>query len=301
MAQTIDDIDFQARQGSVAAIIQILNARFADANIRTRAVLDQGILQLLCEAPTAEQLPQSEVVERVRTNLEAISPRGISRVNINGRIVKEQQLLWLDEIKRDPLKELLWSELITLKTPNPVARLWRDLRSPRQRSVYVDVPSRKTKAGKIAFWRGLIGGASLCLLALIAAWGMKDWLGSRLNSQATNPDETVTAATPQPTATAFPAEAPPLSADAPDPFTQAVRLAERAAQDGQTASTAADWLDLASRWQRASDLMAQIPADDPRYPTAQSRVETYRQNSKTALAVADQVESEEATQEATQE
>ncbi|NJL45014.1 MAG: hypothetical protein HC922_03255 [Leptolyngbyaceae cyanobacterium SM2_3_12] len=35
MHSTINDIDLQARQGSIAAIIQILNEHFSDANIRT--------------------------------------------------------------------------------------------------------------------------------------------------------------------------------------------------------------------------------------------------------------------------
>ncbi|PSN19735.1 hypothetical protein C7271_05805, partial [filamentous cyanobacterium CCP5] len=117
MTQAINDIDWQARQGSVAAIIQILNEHFSDCQVRTRAVLDQGVLQLLCEAPTPQQMPQNEVVGRVKTVLENVCPRGIYRVNVNGRIVNEQQLLWLDAIRRDPEHQLLWSELITLKTP----------------------------------------------------------------------------------------------------------------------------------------------------------------------------------------
>ena len=107
----------QARQGSVAAIIQVLNERLSDSGIRTRAVVADGTLQLLCEAVTPEQLEKSTVVERVRSELEAISPQRIKRVKINSRIVKEAQLLWLEEISRNPEKSLLWSEVIVLKRP----------------------------------------------------------------------------------------------------------------------------------------------------------------------------------------
>ena len=69
----------QARQGSVAAIIQILNERLADAGIRTRAVVDGGVLQVLCEAPSKEHLDQSTIVDRVRQILESISPQRISK------------------------------------------------------------------------------------------------------------------------------------------------------------------------------------------------------------------------------
>lgn len=278
--QAIDDIYQQARQGSVAAIIQILNERMADSSIRTRAVIDQGALQLLCEAPSAENLPQEEVVNRVKGLLEGMSPRNISKVNVYGRLVQEQQLLWLEEIRRDPQKQLLWSELITLKQPNPLVRFWQDVRSPRQRGPYLDVPNRKKDAGSSAFWRGLIGGASLCLFLLLLAWALKDWIGL----------EELTPWSPVATQGKPPSTPTPQKQD---PFAQAVRLAQQAAKDGQTATTAAEWLDLAARWQRASDLMAEVPATDERYKTAQERVTAYKQNSVMALQESEQVKAQE--------
>lgn len=273
---SIDDLYFQARQGSIAAIIQVLNDKLADSNIRTRAVLDQGILQLLCEAPTPEQLPQDKVVSRVKTLLEGMSPRSISKVNINGRIVQEQQLLWLDEIKRDPETQLLWSELVTLKRPNPVARLWQDVRSPRQRGPYLDVPNSKPASG--GFWRGLVGGVSLCVFLVLLGWVLKDWLGLEdLPLFNASTEE-------QPA----PVDAPPP--ETLDPFVQAVRIAQQAADDGQSATTAAQWLDLAARWQRASELMADVPPTDARYGTAQQRVTAYQQNSAAALQRSEQLQ-----------
>jgi hypothetical protein len=272
MNPTIDDIDLQARQGSVAAIIQLLNEHFADDGIRTRAIQDSGILQLLVEAPTADALPQEAVVDEVRHVLESISPRGISRVNINSRIVQEQQLLWLDEIKRDPAKNLLWAEPITLKRPNPVARLWRDLRAPRQRNPFLDdVYQKKPVSSRSAFWRGLIGGASLALLLLMVGWVTKDWLGVDLNLRSLGSAQSTD--DPAPTGQ--------------DPFVLAVRIAQQSVEDGKTATTAADWLDLAVRWQRASDLMAEVPPEDDRYPIAKDRVQTYAANKVMALEEAE--------------
>jgi len=108
MVAPVDNIAIQARQGSVAAIIQVLNEKLAEIGVRTRAVFTDGVLQLLCEAPKVDQLEQSTLVERIRQILEGISPRYIRRVNINTRIVREQQLLWLEEISRDPENQLLW-------------------------------------------------------------------------------------------------------------------------------------------------------------------------------------------------
>ncbi len=277
MHPTIDDIDFQARQGSVAAIIQILNEHFAEEGIRTRAIQDSGILQLLVEAPSADALPREAVVDQVRHILETISPRGISRVNINSRIVQEQQLLWLDEIKRDPENSLLWSEPIVLKRPNPAARLWRDLRAPRQRNPFLDdVYKKKPTSSRNAFWRGIIGGASLALLLLLVGWATKDWLGVDLRLGAQNDSSDAAEPTPAPAA--------PVGQD---PFVLAVRIAQQSVEDGKSATTAAQWLDLAVRWQRAADLMAEVPPEDERYPIAQDRVQTYSANKAMALMEAE--------------
>ncbi|MEM8604177.1 MAG: hypothetical protein AAGF24_10125 [Cyanobacteria bacterium P01_H01_bin.121] len=67
-----------------------------------------------------------------------------------------------------------------------------------------------------------------------------------------------------------------------DPFGEAVRIAERAAVGGQRANTPREWLTLAVHWQAASDLMAQVPAGDPRYLVAQDRVYVYIGNSQVA-------------------
>lgn len=282
MPSTIDDIDLQARQGSVAAIIQLLNEHFAQDGIRTRAVQDNGVLQLLVEAATAEQLPQATVVDQVKTVLESISPKGITKVNINSRIVQEQQLLWLDEIKRDPENSLLWAEPVTLKRPNPLVRLWQDARAPRQRAPFLeDVPNPKSVASRSAFWRGLIGGASLALLLLIVGWATKDWLRASLGGLSPGNTDAPTAP-----------EAPAIPADQ-DPFVLAVRIAQQAVEDGTSATTTADWLDLAVRWQRASDLMADVPPEDERYPIAQDRIAVYASNKARALEEAERTQAAE--------
>ncbi len=273
MTPSIDDIATQARQGSVAAIIQILNDKLANDGIRTRAVFDQGVLQLLCEAATVEQLEQPVVVERVRQILEHISPHNVSKVNVNSRIVREQQLLWLDEIKQDPEGQLLWSELLLLKRPKFFKRLMTGRRPRPRRSTVPGAPSvrRSRQQRSSVVLRGLVGGLSLLVFLALVGWGARDWLSQRgANDTATEPSPET--------------EQPTEPTTQVDPFVQAVRIAEQAARDGQDATSATEWLDLANRWQRASDLMAQVSEDDDRYPTAQARVESYQTNSELALA-----------------
>ncbi|MEL6382793.1 MAG: hypothetical protein AAFQ89_10035, partial [Cyanobacteria bacterium J06626_18] len=238
--------------------------------------------QLLCEAPTAEQLPQSEIVSRVQNILESLSPRHIRKVNINSRIVREQQLLWLEEITRDPDGQLLWSELITLKQPNPLTRFWQDIRQTKAKKEIVVTDSKRDKLRQKFFWRGLVGGASLCLLLVLVGWTLKHRLGISW-TQAQPPTETV----PE-------VESPPVSPTPPqDTFAQAVRLAQQTAQSGQTAETPAEWLELAAQWQRASDLMAEVPPTDDRYNLAQDRVAVYQQYSDQALAQAENLQQTE--------
>ncbi len=275
MVDPINDIIRQARQGSVAAIIQVLNDKLADAGVRTRAMFDQGILQVLCEAAKPEQLEQAVLVPQVRQILELLQPRSVRRVNINSRIVREQQLLWLEEINRDPNNQLLWSEEITLAKLSLIQRLAQD-RQPSKPSSLISSASPRVRREKKLFWRGLVGGASLSLFLLLLGAALYQWLKP---NAATVGNQASPAASAQPSPVQ---PAPPKS----DPFAEAVRLAEQTVGAGQSAQTAAAWLEVASRWQRASDLMAQIPATDPRYPTAQDRVQRYRQNSEAAQAKA---------------
>jgi hypothetical protein len=308
MVDPMDDIARQARQGSVSAVIQILNEKLADSGIRTRAIFEQGVLQLLCEAPKPEQLDRPQLVPHVQKILESLQPRNIRRVNINSRIVREQQLLWLDEIHRDPDGQLLWSEEIILAQPNFLQRLKQDRKDEKnapKSNAPKGSPVRLAREKRV-FWRGLLGGTSLSLFLLLVGWALQTWLGPKFAGQNTAPSPIaekpsvkpsvppVSPAIVEPVAVspvkASPAAVAQPSAAAPaeDSFTQAVRLAEDSARLGQTAKTSADWTDLAARWQRASDLMGEVPATDKRYKVAQDRVDRYRQNSAAAKQKVDQ-------------
>jgi len=279
MSSTINDINLQAHQGSIAAIIQLLNNHFAESGIRTRAVQDHGVLQLLVEAPTADQLEQKSVVSEVQQVLESVSPRGISKVNINGRIVQEQQLLWLEDIKRDPKRNLLWFERVTLRRPNPLRRLWQDLNQPRQPQLFRESPTA-SPASRAAFWRGLVGGASLVLLLLLVGWTTKDWLRYSLNFKFPFRGDSLSTSQSEP-------DGPVVPSPQQDPFVMAVRIAQQSVEDGRSSTTADQWLELAMHWQRAADLMAQVPANDSRYAVAQDRIAVYSANKQRALQEAD--------------
>ncbi len=272
-----DDIFNQAASGSVAAIVQVLNQRLADRGVRTRAMVDAGWLQLLCESVQRSALDRDTLIDQVRDILEDIDPAKIRRVQINSRLAREQQLLWLDDIRRQP-KQLLWSEPIRLRRSNPFRRLWKSHGQRRQRRVMPiarsrpSVPSRRSSG----FGGGIAIGLAIALLAGLAyrQWSVMDF-GATDDSPVNVPE----AADPS---TVSINEAPTDPAPIADPFAAAVTLATQAAIDGQTATSASEWLDLSARWQRAAELMDQLPEDDPRFNTASERAALYRQNSAIA-------------------
>ncbi|MEG4421555.1 hypothetical protein QUA70_23645 [Microcoleus sp. LAD1_D5] len=284
MANPIDDIARQAREGSVASIIQILNDELAQIGVRARAVFADGVLQLLCEAATPQLLEESSLVDRVREILERISPHNIRRVNINSRLVREHQLLWLEEISRDPENQLLWSQEIKLRKPNLFKRLAtahheRQAVAGKRALPRIAIPRSMQQPRQ--FQRGIVGGISLTVLLIAAAAAIHKGLNS--------PVPNSTQATTQAVATTPPSEAKPalkISKEtvnsAVDSFAQAVRVAEQAATEGKTAQSREDWLVVAAKWQQASDLMAAVPSKHPRYTTALNRTALYRQNSDKA-------------------
>ena len=285
MANPIDDIARQAREGSVASIIQILNDELAQIGVRARAVFADGVLQLLCEAATPQLLEESSLVDRVRDILERISPRNIRRVNINSRLVREHQLLWLEEISRDPENQLLWSQEIKLRKPNLFKRLALSKHHERQdladKRALPRMAIPRSMQQPRQFQRGIVGGISLTVLLLGAAAAIHKVLNSQVPKSTQASTQAVATA---PSSVAKPALK--ISKDtvssAVDSFAQAVRVAEQAATEGKTAQSREDWLILATKWQQASDLMAAVPSKHPRYTTAQNRMALYRQNSDRA-------------------
>ncbi len=284
----------QAKNGSVTAVIQVLNDKLADSGIRTRAFLqDNGLLQLLCEAPTSDQLIEPDVIQLIKQILEDISPAKIRRVKISSRLVDEQQLLWLEEITRYPEK-LLWSKEITLKKPNIIKVLiqnWQknDAKAIAKTMIVYHSPSlplaiREKQRRK--FKKLILLSMSGVIIILLGA-GIFFILRLRQAKTTTLPPTnaiiqktsktTIPQPPPNPTVKPLPNNSPKL-----DPFVQAVRLAEKTVTISKTAQTKTQWLEIAATWQKASDFMDQIPSTDKRYKLAQDRRDLYRKFSDNA-------------------
>ncbi|MEA5554802.1 hypothetical protein VB713_28155 [Anabaena cylindrica UHCC 0172] len=300
MVDRINDIAWQAHQGSVAAIIQLLNEKLVMSGVRTRAIFADGVLQLLCEAATVEQLEQSTLVQRIQHILDSTAPRNIRKVNINSRIVREEQLLWLEEINRDRENQLLWSEEITLVQPGIIKQLIQDLTAayaesgkpilPKGQSLLSTPYKYQTSTKKV-----IVGAAGLCTVLLVA-WLINFLMGSQIKSliplnispSLKTENELKSQVSPDAANKSLPKSSNDSLAE---PFADAVRLANQASAAGKTATTATQWLELAAKWQRASDLMSQVPSNHSRYQEAQIRTKLYKKYSETAQQEAEKIKS----------
>jgi hypothetical protein len=284
IANPANDIFRQAHQGSVAAIIQVLNDKLADSGVRTRAIFASGVLQLLCEAPTPEQLDQTYLIERIRKTLESISPRNIRRVNINSRIVREQQLLWLEEIHRDPDGQVLWSKEISLKRQNIFRRSLEEWQEAFANKDDFRKPlSAQAAREKRQFARGVLGGLGLSAAVLATGWGVYSWQTGALQiAGLSNLSTNLSKGSSAELAGATPKELPQAKLSQ-DPFAVAVRLAEKASATGRNAQTPQQKQEIANMWDKASNLMASVPASDKRHAIAQDRTVLYRKYKDSTL------------------
>ena len=299
----INDIAWQAHQGSVAAIIQLLNEKLAKSGVRTRAIFSDGVLQLLCEAARVEQLEQSPLVEQIQQILESIAPRHIRRVNINSRIVREQQLLWLKEIDSDRENQLLWSQEIALIQPNIVKQLIKDFTEAQAELGKPNFPKNPVSRPLVLINKEkhknkpqtkILVAAGLCSLLLLS-WVVYAQLGNKLKNliqlEETPKPLTTKNTNERKAQTPSPAPNNSLTEQPDDPFPISVRIANLASASGKTATTSTQWLEIAAKWQRASDLMGTVPQNHSRYQEAKIRTQLYKKYSEAAQKEADKSKS----------
>ncbi|MBD2247873.1 hypothetical protein H6G26_31205 [Nostoc sp. FACHB-888] len=302
MVDRINDIAWQAHQGSVAAIIQLLNEKLAKSGIRTRAIFSDGVLQLLCEAARVEQLEQSSLVEQIQQILDSIAPRHIRRVNINSRIVREQQLLWLKEIDSDRDNQVLWSQEIALVQPNIVKQLIKDFTEAQAELGKPNFPKTPVSRPLVLINKEkhqnqpktkILAASGLCSLLLLS-WVVYAQLGNNLKNLMhlqTSKFLTTENTNAKKTQTPSPTPNNSLSEPSDGPFAISVRIANQASASGKTATTSTQWLEIAAKWQRASDLMGTVPQNHSRYQEAKIRTQLYKKYSEAAQKEAEKSKS----------
>ncbi|WP_413167629.1 hypothetical protein ACL6C3_13220 [Capilliphycus salinus ALCB114379] len=277
MSTSTDDIRKQAHQGNIVALVQVLNSQLAERGIKTRGIFVDGVLQLLCEATQPEQLERWTLVPQIENILESISPRNIQRVRINSRILQNQQLLWFEEINRNPNTQLLWSEDIILKKPplpQQILGMIQDSKMSAQTWQNPRIDATNDPDQNQQFNRGLVGGMAVSLAALLVSFGVYQWLS--LQNSSPEDISSIPAETPTPIPT------PGNELSDQEKFSQAVRLAQQAVAAGEVAQTDQEWSEIAETWEEAAELMEGVSAEFSRYATAQNRASLYRRNQEVA-------------------
>ncbi|NES01924.1 MAG: hypothetical protein F6K22_03220 [Okeania sp. SIO2F4] len=288
MKNQSNDIFIQARRGSVAAIIQILNEQLAALDVRIRAIFSDGVLQVLCEASKAKQLEKSNIVEEVKQTLEEISPRNIEQVKINSRIVQEQKLLWLEDITKDPENQLLWSQQITLTKPNILKQIANNFQTNKPKPTKIPLSKTVYSTGMPKpnqFQPDVIGIFFISLLMLTLGIQVNRWFNLSGIDQITASENTISQS-PSPTNKKSSEDTEAKSKAA---FTQAVRLAQKAVADGKVAQSQEEWVAIAKTWQKAAELMASVSPIYSRYDVAVNRAELYQKNSEIAKKEAEKI------------
>ncbi|NEQ37765.1 MAG: hypothetical protein F6K40_16440 [Okeania sp. SIO3I5] len=288
MKNQTNDIFTQARRGSVAAIIQILNEQLATLDVRIRAIFSDGVLQVLCEAPQVQQLEKSNIVEEVKHTLEEISPRNIQQVKINSRILQEQKLLWLEDITRDPENQLLWSQQITLAKPNIFKQIANNFQTNKPKPTKIPMSKNVDSKGMPKpnqFQPDVIGIFFISLLMLTLGIQVNRWFNLSEIDQITTSENTISQS-PSPTNKKSTEDTQAKSKAA---FNQAVRLAQKAVADGKIAQSQQEWVAIARTWQKASELMASVAPSYSRYDVAVNRAELYQKNSEIAKKEAEKI------------
>jgi hypothetical protein len=124
----------------------------------------------------------------------------------------------------------------------------------------------------------LILGLGLGALILALAGLLLNGLLGRLRQPSPGGDPVVTE--PAPPGELPPEEPPvaPAAVEDTDRFRQAVNAAQTAANQAQSANSAAEWQAVADSWASAIALMQQVPESDPNYAVAQQKAVDYQPN-----------------------
>lgn len=132
------------------------------------------------------------------------------------------------------------------------------------------------KRGKTMHWRSytatVLLASSLAVLAGCSGKPIPEEVPAAALEAAVMPGASTPVAAPVPSA---PKAAP---APAQNYFREAVNRATSASALGQSAQSPDDWKLAASRWQQALTLLQQVPAGDPNYAKAQTKLKEYQQN-----------------------
>lgn len=288
-------------QPNPAEITDALNSVLQPQGVTAKALIKEGCLHILLEGETIPE--QEQYVAIVHDEILNMGIDSFPTLQIYGRQIGAKKPSWsetLDLLQGKDEEDDLPN--FALDDPDDDMNSYNDNDNDLDGAEPLDSESDESGEQKKSGANKLLPLLAIPIVALIggAVW----WFFLRPAPAPMIP-ATAPETAPEQTAAETPAEAPPEApAETPEPeavpetpasvppastnpWRDGINIATSAAELAQTASTRAEWEEVASQWQQARDLMAQVPQDSENYGAAQERVATYDENASSALIWAD--------------
>ncbi|MDJ1172755.1 hypothetical protein [Roseofilum capinflatum] len=274
-------------QPNPAEITEALNSVLQPQGVTAKALVKEGCLHILLEGETIPE--QEEYAAIVHDEILNMGIDSFPTLQIYGRQIGAKKPSWSETIDllqgKDDEDDL---PNFALDDPDDDMNSYNDndLDGAEPLEPEPDESEEPKKSGANKFLPLL----AIPIIALIggAVW----WFFLRpspapitpATAPETAPEQTTTETTEPEAVPESPASVPPASTN---PWRDGINIATSAAELAQTASTRAEWEEVASQWQQARDLMDQVPEDSENYGAAQERVITYDENANSAMIWAD--------------
>lgn len=300
-----------AKQGDPKIISSIINHSLQKKGINVQVTRDNGCLEVTLESDQVAN-QQAPLVEFIKTGIVKLGVESIHTVKVYGIQSGDRQPVWEDEILlgTPPISDLPdFEEISDLEDiPQPVDELDReefeaDYETETDEDYYEEgeydteteyeeneedeeeispqLQPQKKKTPLILAILLLILLVPLATLAALHFGGifpLPFLSGSTSeNTEANDPDDSSKPEiSPENTEASESPKTNDSGATVSDPWYFAVTSAQSAAQKAQTAQTKSEWNAVANDWQKAVDLMKEVPESNPNYQTAQTKVLEYQ-------------------------
>ncbi|NEO56809.1 MAG: hypothetical protein F6K54_29290 [Okeania sp. SIO3B5] len=303
-----------AKQGDPKIISSIINHSLQKKGINVQVTRDNDCLEVTLESDQVAN-QQAPLVEFIRTGIVKLGVESIHTVKVYGIQTGDLQPVWEDKIilGTPPTSDIPdfeeGSDLEDIQQPiQPIDELDReeveaDYETETDEDYYEEEeydeeteyeeneeyeeeiseqpPAQKKKTPLILAIPLVI---FLVLLAALAALHFSGIFPLPFLSES-KPENTETndSDSPQPQTSSEDTETSPSPKTEPEatvtnPWYFAVKSAQTAAEKARTAQTKSEWNAVANDWQKAVELMKEVPESDPNYQTAQTKVLEYQNN-----------------------
>lgn len=301
-----------AKQGDPKVISEIINHSLQKKGINVQVARDNGCLEVTLESNQVSN-QQAALVEFIKTGIVKLGVESIHTIKVYGVQAGDETPVWEEEIllgtpPDNPIPEM--EEISEAEDfPEPLDELDEEVEADYETETEEDYDDEgEYDEEEIEYDEGeteeeeeesqpqpqkkktplILAILLLILLVPVATLAALHFSGIYVLPflSGSKSEETKADTTDSSTSTASPpdsqASASPKPTKSPttvsDPWYFAVTNAQSAAKKAQTAKTQSEWNAVANDWQKAVDLMKEVPQSHPNYQKAQEKIPEYQNN-----------------------